>query len=96
MGSRRIHNDPAGHKPVGKCFDQIIVGGMDHSRVAHPAVFHHLFAALDSFRRIIYNVIGQDGAQLFPGQGVFRTHPLQSCYQNFGSIRHCEAGHLGN
>ena len=71
--------------------DDIVVGGMDHRRVAQAAHMQHFKRALEAFLHAVYHKVGQHRAELLAGERVFRADGRKLRDQDFRFFRHLDA-----
>ena len=67
--------------------DDIVVGGMDHRRVAQAAHMQHFKRALEAFLHAVYHKVGQHRAELLAGERVFRADGRKLRDQDFRFFR---------
>jgi len=65
---RRVDHDPEGRFLQSELEDHRLVLRMYGHRVAHPAIFEDLLAALAALAPAVHDVVRKDRAQLFDGK----------------------------
>ena len=92
LGGGGVGNHPADMHNLAVMTDQIVIGGVDDRRMAQAAHFQHLSGALEALLMGIHHIIGENGGELFPGEGILRSHGRQPGDEDLGILRNGKAG----